>query len=93
MQSNQASGLIDLLKENMVLRAENGTLTDILKVSDLTGERPVDWRATLRDARRGKEYRSLVGQYDSLFSRLEDATTRAEIDALLQQIPLRDLTE
>ncbi|HTV04181.1 MAG TPA: hypothetical protein VME86_02355 [Acidobacteriaceae bacterium] len=90
MQSQNTSGLVELLKENMALRAENEALADILKVSDLTGERPVDWRAILKDARQSKAYRDMVERYDPVFSQLDDAVSRAEIDMLLQSIPLRE---
>ncbi len=90
MQTQRSSGLIELLKENMALRAEISALIDILKVSDLTGQRPAEWRATLNDVRRSRAYRDAVEQYDALLARLEDATTRAEIDFLLQKISLRE---
>ena len=90
METQRSSGLIELLKENVALRAEVEALIDILKVSDLTGQRPAEWRATLRDARQSKAYRDAVERYHALFARLDDAGTRAEIDALLQKIPLRE---
>lgn len=90
MQTQRASGLIELLKENMELRAEVKALIDILKVSDLTGQRPAEWRATLNDARHSKAYREAVERYHPLFARLDSATTREEIDSLLQKIPLRE---
>jgi hypothetical protein len=90
MQSQRSSGLVELLKENMVLRAEINALADILKVSDMTGQKPADWRALLRDARETMAYRDTAERYNPLFARLDDTSSRAEIDAVLQEIPLKE---
>lgn len=90
MQSQQSSGLIELLKENMVLRAEINALAEILKVSDMTGQKPADWRALLRNARETRAYRDTAERYDLLFTQLDDTSSRPEIDAVLQEIPLKE---
>jgi len=91
MQLQKASGLVDLLKENMVLRAEVEALIEILRVAEMTEQVPTDWRALLKEARQTKAYRDVTEQYDQLFGLVENAASRMEIDELLQGIPLTEL--
>jgi len=91
MQLQKTSGLVDLLKENMVLRAEVEALMEILRVAEMTEQVPMDWRALLKETRQTKRYRDAAQQYDSVFRQVENSASKMEIDELLQIIPLMEL--
>ena len=91
MQLQKTSGLVDLLKENMVLRAEVEALMEILRVAEMTEQVPMDWRALLKETRQTKRYRDAAQQYDSVFRQVENSANKMEIDELLQIIPLMEL--
>lgn len=93
MQTIETSGLINLLKENMKLRAEVTTLVDILRASELTERVPDDWYARLKLARSTERYQSIVREYDEQFTQLGHAKSREDIDAVLHHIPMMRFSE
>lgn len=93
MRVTNASGLSDLLKENMVLRAEIATLVDILRMSELTECLPHDWLSRLKQARHTETYLNIANEYDAQLAKLDHAASREEIEEVLQHIPLMRITE
>lgn len=88
MQSRHASGLVELIRENMWLRAELAALVRILEARELTGEFSGDWRDLLRAARGTQPYKNTEHRYDGVIAKVSDVSTRGEIDRLLQSIEL-----
>ena len=93
MQDTKAPGLIGLFQENMVLRAEIATLVEILRISELTERLPEDWLSRLKQARHTESYQNIAKAYDRQLAKLDRATSRGEIDEVLQDIPLMILNE
>ena len=88
MQQRPASGLVDLIRENMRLRAELAALVRILEARELTGEFSGDWRDLLRTTRATQPYKNIEQRYDDVIARVSELSTRAEIDRLLESIEL-----
>ena len=88
MEPRHASGVVDLMKENMLLRAEIAALVRILESRELTGESTGDWRSLLKSARATTPYRRVAHQYDDLIHHIAETSTRAEIDQLLESVEL-----
>ena len=86
MHAEKATSLVDLLQENMLLRAEIASLAEILDVAAETSQVPSDWRSILREARQTKKYRDVAEQYQSLFLELENVAGRAEIEERLESV-------
>jgi hypothetical protein len=90
MQQRHASGVVDLLRENMHLRAELAALVRILEARELTGEFSGSWRNLLKTARSTQPYRSLAHRYDDLIERVSETSTRAQMDHLLESVELHE---
>ena len=90
MQPGHASGLVELIRENMRLRAELDALVRILEARELTGEFSGDWRDLLRTARGTHPYKNIEHRYDNVIAKVSDVSTRAEIDRLLESIELHE---
>lgn len=90
MQQRHASGLVDLIRENMRLRAELAALVRILEGRELTGEFSGDWRDLLRTARATQPYKNIEHGYDDLIAKVSEVSTRTEIDRLLESIELHE---
>lgn len=88
MHQRNASGVVDLLRENMVLRAELEALAGILDGGELTGQLSSDWRTLLKNQRTTQIYRATVQQYDDVIRQVSEASSRAEIDRLLGSVEL-----
>lgn len=88
MQQRYASGLVDLIRENMRLRAELAAVVRILEARELTGEFSGDWRDLLRTARATHPYKNTEHRYDDVIAKVSEVATRAEIDHLLESIEL-----
>lgn len=93
MHAEKATSLVDLLQENMLLRAEVASLAEILDVAEETSQVPADWRSLLREARQTKKYRDVAGQYQSLFTELENIADRAGIEERLESVQPAILVE
>lgn len=93
MHAEKATSLVDLLQENMLLRAEVASLAEILDVAEETGQLPADWRSLLREARQTQTYRDVAGQYQSLFRELENVADRAGIEERLETVRLARLVK
>jgi hypothetical protein len=91
MHAQKTTPLVDLLRENMLLRAEVSSLAEILEVAEETGQLPADWRNLLRETRRTRTYLDIAGQYESLFRELENVTDRADIEERLETVELAKL--
>ncbi len=90
MRQRHASGLIDLLRKDLELRAENAVLIRIPEARELTGNSSGDWRALLEIARTTQACLSIAERYDHLIGRVTQASTRAEIDHLLEPVELHE---
>lgn len=88
MQPRHASGLVELIRENMRLRAELAALVRLLEARELTGEFSGDWRELLRTARGTQPYKNTVHRYDDVIAKVSEVSTRADIDRLLESIEL-----
>lgn len=88
MQHRHASGLVELIRENMRLRAEVAALIRILEARELTGEFSGDWRALLRTARSTQPYNGILHRYDDVIEQVAAVSTRGEIDRVLEEIEL-----
>lgn len=86
MHAEKRTSLVELLQENMLLRAEVASLAEILDVAEETSQAPDDWRSLLREARQTKKYRDIAGQYQSLFMELENVAGIAEIEERLESV-------
>ena len=93
MQFQKTYGLVELLKENMLLRAEVASLTEILTIAETTGQLSADWRVLLKEARQTQAYRDVAEQYDTLFKQIEDVADTTGIDDLLQAVPFAELVK
>lgn len=90
MRQQYASGLVDLLRENMTLRAEAAALMRILEARELAGEFAGDWRALLKTARTTEPYRATVHRYDDVIQKVGEATSRADVDRVLESVELHE---
>jgi hypothetical protein len=88
MEARHASGVVDLMKENMLLRAEISALVRILESRELTGDSSGNWRALLKSARTTTPYKRLAHRYDDLIQHIAETSTRSEIDQLLESVEL-----
>ena len=86
MCTDKAMSLVDLLQENMVLRAEVASLAELLDVAQEIGEVPADWRSLLKDARQTQKYLNIAEQYESLFKKLRDVSDKSELETLLEEV-------
>jgi len=93
MYTGKAMSLVDLLQENMVLRAEVASLAELLDVAQEIGEVPADWRSLLKDARQTQKYLNIAEQYESLFKKLRDVTDKSELETLLEEVEPAILTK
>ena len=88
MNPEQSRKFIELLRENMMLRAEVWSLASILTYVETQGHLPIEgWLATLKEMRRTPEYRNISEQYESLFARVEQAADVNEAVRLLETMP------
>lgn len=90
MDQRYASGLVDLLRENMTLRAEATALVRILEARELTGQLSGDWRALLKTARTTQPYLAVAQRYDDVIERVAEASTRSDIDRVLESVELHE---
>lgn len=88
MDHRYASGITDLLRENMALRAEVEALTGILQARELTGRIASDWRDVLSTVRKTESYLATVHRYDDLIQRVSEAGERADVDRMLESVEL-----
>ena len=88
MQVRHASGLVDLLQENIVLRADLTALIGILEARELTGQISGDWRVVLQTIRKTQAYQSILHRYDHLLERAAEASTRVDIDHMPESVEL-----
>ena len=86
MHQRYASGVLDLLRENMTLRADVAALVRILEARELTGEFTGDWRALLKTARATEIYQASIYRYDDVIERAGEASSRAEMDRALEGV-------
>lgn len=90
MHQRYASGVLDLLRENMALRAEAAALVRILEARELTGEFTGDWRALLRTTRSTEPYLATIHRYDNEIERAGEASSRQEMDRVLESVELHE---
>jgi hypothetical protein len=74
----------------MTLRAEAEALVRILEARELTGEFTGDWRALLRTARTTEPYQATTHRYDDEMERAGAASSRAEMDRVLEAVELHE---
>lgn len=88
MRQRYASGLVDLLHENMVLRAEVEALVGILRTRELTGQIAGDWFDVLKTERKTQSYQGVVHRYDDVIAQVAEVSTRADVDRVLESVEL-----
>lgn len=91
MQERHASGLVDLLQENVALRADLTALIGLLEARELTGQISADWRTVLQAIRKTQSYQNILHRYDHVLERAAEASTRADIDHMLESVELLEL--
>lgn len=88
MEHRYASGLTDLLRENMLLRAEVQALLGILESRELTGRAAAGWLDVLRTERKTESYLATVHRYDDLIHQVANVAKRTDVDRLLESVEL-----
>ena len=89
----QSHKLVELLRENMRLRAEIEALVNILDVTEMTGQLPADWRSDLKERRQTGPYRNISEQYEPLLKEIEESGDEVNWDKILLSIPAAQLVE
>ena len=90
MHQRYASGVLDLLRENMSLRAEAAALVRILEARELTDEFAGDWRALLQSARTTEPYQATTHRYNDVLERVGEASSRADMDRLVESVEMHE---
>jgi hypothetical protein len=84
--------LVELLRENMTLRAEMDAMVNILDVAQMTGYVPNEWRSILKEQRKMAPYKRIAEQFEPLIKHIEQSD-EVNWDEFLSTIPAAQLVD